>query len=89
VRAGHLLAVDVPAAASGLAKLLKLRVKGLPVGGNAGIADEPFFGLVSVISYANRDPLMRLAQAKCAKVLIFATMWNSWIRSTSGRKGAN
>jgi hypothetical protein len=31
-RAGHFLAVDVPAAASGGAKLLKLAVKGLPVG---------------------------------------------------------
>ena len=29
-RAGHLLPVDVPAAASGLAKLLKLAVQGLP-----------------------------------------------------------
>jgi hypothetical protein len=44
-RAYHLLAVDVPAAASGLAKLLKLAVQGLPVGADAGIADEPFFGM--------------------------------------------
>src|SRR5690349_4616082 len=43
-RAGHLLAIDVPAAASGSAKLLKLVVEGLPVGADAGIADEPFFG---------------------------------------------
>jgi len=43
-RACHLLAVDVPAAASRRAKLFKLRVKGLPVGADAGIADEPFFG---------------------------------------------
>jgi hypothetical protein len=42
-RAGDLLPVDVPAAASGLAKLLKLAVEGLPVGADAGIADEPFF----------------------------------------------
>ena len=34
--------VDVPAAASGLAKLLKLAVEGLPVGRDAGIADSPF-----------------------------------------------
>jgi hypothetical protein len=44
-RARHLLAVDVPAAASRLAKLLKLAVEGLPVGRDAGIADEPFFGI--------------------------------------------
>ena len=43
-RAGHLLFVDVPAFASGLAKLLNLAVKGLPVGRDAGIADQPFFG---------------------------------------------
>ena len=43
VRAGHLLAVNVPAAASGIAKLLKLSVERLPVGRDAGIADEPFF----------------------------------------------
>ena len=40
----HLLAIDVPAAASGGAKLLKLPVECLPVGADAGIADEPFFG---------------------------------------------
>ena len=34
-RARGLLAVDVPAAASGGAKLLKLSVEGLPVGGDA------------------------------------------------------
>ena len=44
-RAGHLLAVDVPAGASGLTKLLKLAVEGLPVSGHAGVADEPFFGV--------------------------------------------
>jgi hypothetical protein len=44
-RAGHLLPVDVAAAASGSVKLLKLAVKGLPVDGHAGIADEPFFGV--------------------------------------------
>jgi hypothetical protein len=44
-RAGHLLAVDVAARASGLAKLLKLAVEGLPVSGYASIADEPFFGV--------------------------------------------
>ena len=42
-RARHLLAVDIPAAASGRAKLLKLAVEGLPVGGDAGIADQAFF----------------------------------------------
>ena len=44
-RARHLLAVDVPAAASGGAKLLKLGVEGLPVGADAGIADEAVFGV--------------------------------------------
>ena len=39
----HLLAVDVAAAASGGAKLLKLAVEGLPVDADPGIADEPFF----------------------------------------------
>jgi hypothetical protein len=34
---------DIPAAASGFAKLLKLVVEGLPVGVDAGMADEPFF----------------------------------------------
>jgi len=44
-RSGHLLALDVAAAASGLTKLLKLAVEGLPVGADAGIADEAFFGV--------------------------------------------
>jgi hypothetical protein len=43
--ARHLFPVDVPAGASGLAKLLKLAVEGLPVGADAGIAEEPFFGV--------------------------------------------
>jgi hypothetical protein len=34
---------DGATAASGGAKLLKLAVKGLPVGGHAGIADQAFF----------------------------------------------
>jgi hypothetical protein len=38
------LAVDVPAAASGLAKLAKLAVEGLPVGADTDIADKAFFG---------------------------------------------
>ena len=42
-RPRHLVPVDVPAAASGLAKLLKLAVEGLPVGRDAGIPDRPFF----------------------------------------------
>src|SRR5262249_44783325 len=44
-RTRHLLPVDMPAAASGGAKLLKLRVKGLPVGADVGIADKAFFGV--------------------------------------------
>ena len=40
-----LLSVDVPAGASGPAKLLKLAVEGLPVGANAGVPDRPFFGV--------------------------------------------
>ena len=36
---------DVPAIASGLAKLLKLAIEGLPVGAHAGIANEPLFGM--------------------------------------------
>ena len=44
-RCGHLLFVDVPAVAPRLAKLLKLAVEGLPVGADAGVPDEPFFGV--------------------------------------------
>ena len=44
-RARHLLLVDVPAAASGGAQLLKLSVEGLPVGRDAGVADKAFFGI--------------------------------------------
>ena len=40
-----LLAVDIPAAAPGGAELLKLAVEGLPVGRDAGITDQPFFGI--------------------------------------------
>ena len=40
-RVADLLAVDVPAVASGGAKLLKLAIEGLPVGADAGIADKP------------------------------------------------
>jgi hypothetical protein len=43
--ARHLLAVDVPAAASSGAELVKLAVEGLPVGVDAGIANEAFFGV--------------------------------------------
>jgi hypothetical protein len=32
-----------PAAASGGAELLKLSVEGLPLGADAGIANQPFF----------------------------------------------
>ena len=46
-RARHLLAVDVPAAASGGAKLVKLAVERLPVGADARVADEPFFARVA------------------------------------------
>jgi hypothetical protein len=42
-RAPVTFSADVPAAASGLTKLLKLAVEALPVGRDAGIADEPFF----------------------------------------------
>jgi hypothetical protein len=44
-RARHLLTVDVPAAASGGAQLLKLRGKGLPVSADAGIAEKAFSGM--------------------------------------------
>jgi hypothetical protein len=37
--------IDVPAAAAGGAKLLELGIERLPVGRDAGIADEPFFGM--------------------------------------------
>ena len=57
-RAGHLLAVDVPAAASGLARLLKLAVEGLPVGRDAGIADSPFLKASFVHILCKRKPLV-------------------------------
>jgi hypothetical protein len=44
-RARHLLAIDVPVAASCAVQLLKLAVEGLPLGGYASIADKPFFGM--------------------------------------------
>jgi hypothetical protein len=46
-RARCLLAVDVPAAASGCAQLFKLIVEGLPVGADAGIADKAWFAVSS------------------------------------------
>jgi hypothetical protein len=49
--------------------LLKLAVEGLPVGADAGIADKAFFGVSFDHIYANHNPLIRLAQAKCTKVL--------------------
>ena len=44
-RARHLLAIDVAGGASCRAQLLKLAVEGLPVGRDAGIADQAFFGV--------------------------------------------
>jgi len=44
-RAGYFFPADVPAAASCGPELLKLAVEGLPVGADAGIPDEPFFGM--------------------------------------------
>jgi hypothetical protein len=73
-RARHLLAADVPAAATGSAKLLKLCVKRLPVGREAGVADEAFPGSVSVISYGNRKPLTGNGLANLPKVLNFAPL---------------
>jgi hypothetical protein len=65
VRTRHPLAIDVPAAASGGAKLLKLAVEGLPIGADAGIADEPFFGRVSTITYDACKPLNSWTQDVC------------------------
>jgi hypothetical protein len=45
--ARHLLAVDVPITAPGGAQLIKLRVEGLPVGADTGVADKAFFGISS------------------------------------------
>jgi hypothetical protein len=42
-RARDVLAVDVPAAATGCAQLFKLIIEGLPVGADAGIADKAWF----------------------------------------------
>jgi len=44
-RARYILAVDVPAAATGCAQLFKLVVEGLPVGADAGIADKAWFAM--------------------------------------------
>ena len=57
-RPRHLVPVDVPAAASGLAKLLKLAVEGLPVGRGAGIADSPFLKASFVHILCKRKPLV-------------------------------
>jgi hypothetical protein len=43
--ARHLLVVNVSAASSGSEKLVKLRVEGLPVGADAGVADKAVFGV--------------------------------------------
>jgi len=43
--ARHLLAVDVAAAASGGAKLVKLGIERLPIGADAGVANEMFFDI--------------------------------------------
>ena len=46
--ANHLFAEDIPAAASGSVELVELRVKRLPAGQDAGVADKAFSGSVSV-----------------------------------------
>jgi hypothetical protein len=43
-RPRDLLAIDVPAAASGGAQLLKRTVERLPHGADVDITDKPFFG---------------------------------------------
>jgi hypothetical protein len=45
--AGHLLPIDVPAAASGGAKLLKLAVVGLPVSADASIVETAILRMSS------------------------------------------
>jgi len=55
-RARYVLAVDVPAAASGCAQLFKLVVEGLPVGADAGIADKALFAASSGHSYGDVSP---------------------------------
>ena len=57
-RARHPVAVDVVAAASGGAQPLKLAVKRLPVGRDAGIADKPLFGVSFGHNYGKRNPLI-------------------------------
>jgi hypothetical protein len=59
-----LLAVDVPAAPSGGANLLKLAIEGLPVSADAGIADKPFFsGSVAVISYETFPKVLSISSS--------------------------
>ena len=71
-RAGHLLAVDVPAGASGGAKLVKLRVEDLPVGADASVADEAFFRVSFSHILCRHNPLAGLWQANLAKILTYA-----------------
>jgi hypothetical protein len=76
-RARHLLAVDVPAAASGGAELVKLAVEGLPVGAEAGIADKPCFGVS--FGHILCKPLPIDLAGKCTKVSNFATAGSAFL----------
>jgi hypothetical protein len=58
-RTRHLLAVDVSAGASGGAKLLKLRGKGLPHGADAGIADEASVRAICRASWSMPPAVLR------------------------------
>ena len=65
-RARHLLPVNIPAAASGGAELVGLRGEGLPVGRDAGIADEAFFRMCfGPISYGKCNPWILQARYFC------------------------
>ena len=77
--ASDLLAVDVPAAASGGLELVKLAVEGLPVGRDAGIADQRLFG--NCFSHILRQlyPLIGKTQI-CARAGSSRSPWADAIR---------
>jgi hypothetical protein len=80
VRARHFLAVDVPAAASGRAQLLKLCVKGPPVGRDAGITDKPFLRMSFGHILRHRNPLILRGKENLPKILVSAMrVGNGWI----------
>jgi hypothetical protein len=70
----HTVSSDIPAVASGGAELVELHLKRLPAGADAGITDEAFSRLVSVLSFGKRKPLIWLKQATFPEAVDFCTV---------------